>query len=182
MTIFQVQIKMRCMSNICSHIEPWIGRPLFACWTAAFVAFFVSDASAARLQADVVFTGPIVTMDENHPTAGAIAVKAGRIVAIGTESEVFANVESGVHRVQLPGTAIPGLADAHIHAIEFGHQLEEIDLRGLPKAEIIRVVAQRARELPIASWVEGRGWDQGFWNPAAFPTAADLDVASPSRP
>lgn len=148
----------------------------------ALAVLFVSAASAARVQADVVFIGPIVTLDESHPTADAIAVKAGRIVAIGSESEVFATVGSAVRRVHLPGTAVPGLADAHIHAIEFGHQLEELDLRGLKKEEIVRRVAQRSGELPDGSWVEGRGWDQGFWNPVAFPAAADLDAASPVHP
>jgi len=156
---------------------------LFFAWCAFFSsAIFVSAKGGAVMQADVVFIGPIVTMDENHPKAGAIAVRAGRIVALGSESEILATVGPGVRRVHLPGTAVPGLADAHIHVSEFGHQLEELDLRGLAKQEIIRRVAQRAKELPAGAWIEGRGWDQGFWNPASFPTAADLDVASPAHP
>jgi len=171
------------MPNMCAHIERMESvRALLACWIVVFAARFTGAVNAPTVQADVIFIGPIVTMDENHPTAGAIAVRAGRIVAIGSESEVLATVGSAVRRLHLPGTAVPGLADAHIHAIEFGHQLEELDLRGLSKEQIIRLVVQRAKELPTGSWIEGRGWDQGFWNPVAFPTAADLDAALPSYP
>jgi predicted amidohydrolase YtcJ len=171
------------MSNIRSHIEHRKAiRSFLACCVVASATLFLSATNPPRVQADVVFIGPIVTVDESRPSAGAIAVKAGRIVAIGSESEVLADVGNSVRRMRLPGTALPGLADAHIHVLEFGHQLEELDLRGLKKEEIVRRVAQRAAELPSGSWIEGRGWDQGFWNPAAFPVAADLDAASPIDP
>jgi len=171
------------MPNICSHIERRVTIcRVLSCCVVVFAVTFLFAAGPARIQADVVFVGPIVTMDDSHPNADAIAVKAGRIVAIGSETEVMADVETSVPRVRLPGTALPGLADAHIHPLAFGHQLEELDLRGLTKEEIIRRVADRAKELPAGSWIEGRGWDQGFWSPVKFPTTADLDASTGLHP
>lgn len=157
-------------------------QPLRAVLLIPWLAIACSAPPAPRPAADTVFTGRIVTLDEAHPDAEALAVAGGRIVAIGTEAEVTAAVGPGVRRVPLPGVAVPGLADAHVHALAFGEQLETIDLRGLQKEEILRLVADRARALPPDTWIQGRGWDQGFWRPVAFPTAADLDRVAPAHP
>jgi hypothetical protein len=77
--------------------------------------------------------------------------------------------------------AVPGLADAHVHASAFGQQLEMLDLRGLSKEEILARVALKTKDAPAGEWIEGRGWDQGFWKPAVFPTAADLDRVAPDH-
>lgn len=135
-----------------------------------------------RTPADTVFTGRIVTLDESHPEAEALAVSGGRVVAIGTEAEVVAAVDAAARRVPLPGVAVPGLTDAHVHALAFGEQLETLDLRGLQKEEILQLVADGTRALPPGAWIQGRGWDQGFWRPVAFPTAADLDRVAPAHP
>jgi predicted amidohydrolase YtcJ len=135
-----------------------------------------------RTAADVIFVGRFVTL-ASHPTeAAALAVADGRIVGVGSEAEVASMVDAAVPRVRFEGVAVPGLADAHVHALAFGEQLEILDLRGLSKAEILERVEARARTSPRGSWIVGRGWDQGFWRPAAFPTAADLDVVSGSHP
>ncbi len=145
-------------------------------------ALACSAPPAPRTAADTVFTGRIITLDEAHPVAEALAVSGGRIVAIGTAADVAATVGPDVRRVALSGVAVPGLADAHVHALAFGEQLEMLDLRGLQKDEILRLVADRVRALPPGTWIQGRGWDQGFWRPVVFPTATDLDRIAPAHP
>ena len=121
-------------------------------------------------------------MAPSSPEAAALAVAGGRIVAVGTEAEVTSAVDATVPRARFEGVAVPGLADAHVHALAFGEQLEILDLRGLSKAEIVERVAARIKGVAPGSWVVGRGWDQGFWRPAVFPTAADLDAISQAHP
>lgn len=147
-----------------------------------FLVAACSPPPARTAAADTVFVGPIVTFDENRPMAEALAVAGDRVVAIGSETEVASVVGGNVRRVRLPGVAVPGLADAHVHALDAGAQLEMLDLRALQKEEIVRLVAERAQALPPGTWIEGRGWDQGFWRPAVFPTAADLDRVAPQHP
>jgi hypothetical protein len=149
---------------------------------AALLAVTGFAQSSTRAAADTVFVGRIVTLEERKPVAEAMAVKDGRIAAIGTEAEVSAAAGGRARRVRLPGVAVPGLADAHVHALALGEQLELLDLRGLTKGEILLRVAGKARETPAGGWVQGRGWDQGFWNPVAFPTAADLDRVAANHP
>jgi hypothetical protein len=148
----------------------------------ALVALTGCTPPSARTAADVVFTGRFVTLDPERPEASALAVAAGRVVAAGSEADVAAVLDPAVPRVSLQGVAVPGLADAHVHALAFGEQLEILDLRGLSKAEILERVAARVKESAPGAWIAGRGWDQGFWRPAVFPTALELDAVSESHP
>ena len=131
---------------------------------------------------DTIFTGEILTLDRSHPMAEAMAVYAGRIVAIGSRSEVESLATKNTHKVTINGVALPGFADAHIHVAGVGEQLEKLNLRGLTKAEVLAKVAEAARTSPNGSWITGGGWDEGFWHPAVFPTAKELDAVSHDHP
>lgn len=132
--------------------------------------------------ADTIFIGDFLTLDRSHPHAEAMAVSAGRIIAIGSESEAEAFATKNTHKVRIEGVALPGFADAHIHVAGVGEQLEQLNLQGLTKIEILSKVAEAARSSPPGSWIRGGGWDEGFWHPAAFPTAKELDSVSGDHP
>jgi predicted amidohydrolase YtcJ len=151
----------------------------------ACVALLVAGcapAPASPLKADTLLIGSVRTLSVARPTADAIAVKGGRIIAIGSLADVSATVGPETRRIRLTGVGVPGLADAHVHALELGEQLEMLDLRGLNKQEVLHKVAERARSLPPHSWLEGKGWDQGFFQPSIFPAAADIDAVAPDHP
>ena len=141
-----------------------------------------SEGQPPRETADVVFVGPIVTLDPNRPRASALAVKGGRILAVGEVSSLEPFVGPRTEKVDLPGVAVPGLADAHAHATGFGEQLATMDLRGLDKGEILARVKEAAERIPEGEWILGGGWDEGHFRPAEFPTAAELDAATTRHP
>jgi predicted amidohydrolase YtcJ len=132
--------------------------------------------------ADTIFIGRFLTLDPSHPHAEAMAVFKGRIIAVGSRSEVEALANKNTRRITFSGVAIPGFEDAHIHVAGIGAQLERLNLRGLTKAQILDKVAQAVRSSAPGAWIWGEGWDQGFWHPAVFPTAKDLDVSSGDHP
>jgi predicted amidohydrolase YtcJ len=134
------------------------------------------------LKADTIFVGNFLTLDPAHPQAEAMAVSAGRIVAVGSQASVEAFATSSTHKIKIDGVALPGFADAHIHVEGVGEQLEQLNLRGLSKQEILDKVAEAAKSAPSGSWITGGGWDQGFWHPAVFPTAKDLDEVVGDHP
>ena len=132
--------------------------------------------------ADTIFIGRFLTLDPSHPHAEAMAVFKGRIIAVGSRSEVEALANKNTRRITFSGVAIPGFEDAHIHVSGIGAQLERLNLRGLTKAQILKKVAQAVTSSAPGAWIWGEGWDQGFWHPAVFPQAKDLDAGSGDHP
>ena len=125
--------------------------------SVAIVSLLLTPAAVAiRAQlpaTDTIFIGEILTLDRSHPKAEAMAVSAGRIVAIGSRSEVEALATKNTYKVAIKGVALPGFADAHIHVAGVGEQLEKLNLRGLTKAEVLAKVAESARTSPDGSWI-----------------------------
>jgi hypothetical protein len=141
--------------------------------------------AAAEKPADLVLSGGVVvTLDPAHPRAAALAVRDGRIVAVGDEGQMKAFVGPSTKRIDLAGRAVlPGLTDAHVHVEGIGTALESLDLVGAPTLdEALRRVAEGAKGLAPGEWLLGRGWDQNDWPGQQFPTAADLDRAAGDHP
>jgi predicted amidohydrolase YtcJ len=140
---------------------------------------------APQAPADIVFlNGSVVTLDPLAPRASALAVRDGRIVAVGDEAAVRPLVGPKTRSVELGARAVfPGFTDAHVHVEGLGQALEQLDLVGTASLdEALRKVAAAARALPPGEWLLGRGWDQNDWPDKRFPTAADLDRVAPDRP
>ena len=148
----------------------------------SFLVLLTIPIQAQSPATDTIFIGEFLTLDPSHPTAEAMAVSAGRIIAIGSRAEVEALATKDTRKVRVDGFALPGFADAHIHVAGVGEQLERLDLRGLTKAEILVKVREAARSAPRGSWITGGGWDEGFWHPSEFPTASELDPVSGDHP
>ena len=144
----------------------------------------VRPMSAAGEQADLVLTGGTVfTSVSSRPRARAVAVRDGRIVAVGDESDVGAHVAPGTDIVDLKERMLlPGFQDAHAHPASGGLDRLRCDLSELHSAadyaERIRAYAQGH---PEAEWILGGGWAMDVF-PGGTPSAADLDRVVPDRP
>lgn len=133
---------------------------------------------------DVLFTNArVYTLDPSLPFVEAIAVRDGRILAVGRTTELSAAF-SGFRHVDLGGHAVvPGFVDSHIHLPSYGITLRRVDL-GAAKSlrDAVDLVAAAARRERRGAWVRGRGWDKNVWPEQRFPTKADLDLVSPDHP
>jgi predicted amidohydrolase YtcJ len=139
---------------------------------------------AARAQNEyVVHNARVHTVDAARPTAGAIAVRNGRIAGVGQDQEIRGRFD-GVPHYDLHGlTLVPGFIDAHAHLMGLGMLRTQADLTGSTSAaEVIERLRGFERDLPEGAWLVGRGWDQNLWPGAAFPTTHALDAAFPQRP
>ena len=144
-----------------------------------------AQAAPPSPSADLVLTGAsVVTLDPARPRATAVAVRAGRIIRVGSDAEVQALAGPRTRRLDLAGRAVvPGLADAHAHVESLGESLDELSLIGATSLdEVLERVRRAAAALPPGEWLQGRGWDQNDWTEKRFPTAADLDRAAGDRP
>jgi predicted amidohydrolase YtcJ len=135
-------------------------------------------------KADIVLiNGNIITLNRDLPRAEAIAIKGNKIFAVGKRAEIESLIGEQTKVVELEGKlVIPGFIDAHVHPFGAGHALTVIDLKGLRKEDILHKVAKKAKEIKDGDWIEGAGWDQGFWEKKTFPTRYELDVIAPNNP
>ena len=130
----------------------------------------------------VLLGGALRTMVPTSPRADALAVRDGRIVAVGSDEDVRGHVGPRTRVVELGGrTVTPGFQDAHIHPMEAG--LEELrcnlhDLRGLDA--YLAAIADYAASHPDVEWITGGGWSLDDF-PGGTPRAEDLDRVVPDR-
>ena len=138
--------------------------------------------------ADLVLTGgKIITLDESKPTAEALAVYQGHILAVGSKEEIKSYISPSTQVINLEGkTAIPGLIDSHGHFISLGRSKMELDLTKIKNwDEAVEMVKQAAEKAKPGEWILGRGWHQEKWNPAPQPNVEGLpfhDVLSKVSP
>ncbi len=131
---------------------------------------------------DTIFTGNFVTHDSAQAEVAALAVTDGKIIATGSREEIEALAGDNTQLVEIPGVAVPGWVDAHVHISGFGDLLENLNVQAMKKPQIIEAVAKAANAAPNGEWIIGRGWDEGFFDEVVYPTAADLDAVSPDNP
>ncbi len=141
--------------------------------------------------ADLVLRGgKVVTVDEAHPEAEAVAVRDGRIIAVGTDAEIEALVGGPTRVVDLAGRLVlPGFIEAHGHYLSLGRSKTILDLTEVSSfEEIVGMVAAAAATAEPGSWIEGRGWHQERWvalppgSVDGVPTHHSLSAVSPSNP
>lgn len=138
----------------------------------------------------VLMGGNIVTVDDEQPGGEALAVKGGRILAVGTDAEIDAYVGSATEVVELDGaTAIPGFIEAHGHYMGVGRSTLQLDLMDVENwDEVVAMVEAAVAEAEPGELIAGRGWHQEKWdrrpepNVDGLPFHSSLSAVSPDNP
>jgi predicted amidohydrolase YtcJ len=139
----------------------------------------------AAEQADTVFiSGNVYTVNERQPHAEAIAVKAGKIIFVGSNKDAKAFQDKNTRVVDLKGnTVVPGMTDSHYHLSGVGEREMTLNLEGISSLEeFLAKVKERVERAKPGEWITGRGWIESHWKPPVFPTRWDLDKVSPDNP
>jgi predicted amidohydrolase YtcJ len=134
------------------------------------------------MQADlIIHNGNIITLDEEQPSASAIAVKDGRILKVGHYENVKPLMEEQTRVIDLAGkTVVPGFIDSHIHLISLGLDMQVIDLSGVKtKSEVLAKLRERT-STPRGNWVKAYGFEEEELN--ELPNRLDLDKVFPFNP
>lgn len=141
------------------------------------------------LDADLLLRhGHIVTMNAAKPIANAMAIRDGKILAVGTDEDLASCASARTHVVDLEGqTVLPGLIDIHTHSMEWAEGIlrNQIDLT-YPNVhsvtDIVRMVRDRAAKAPKQEWIVGNGWDDAKLSEHRYVNRHDLDPVSPDNP
>ncbi len=130
----------------------------------------------------IVHNATIYTVNNNFDTAESFAVKDGKIIAVGSNSEILKNYKSDqVHDLDNK-YVYPGFIDAHCHFYGYSMSLLQADLRGTKSFEQIVEILKEQDLKYNPEWVLGRGWDQNDWEVKEFPTNELLNKAFPNKP
>ncbi len=138
----------------------------------------------AGRSADLVLTGGrMFTADPARSWAEALAVRDGRIVAVGGDRAVRTLAGPRTRVIELRGrTVTPGFQDAHVHPIHGGLAMIRCELHGARGLDrYLELVAAYAASHPDAEWILGGGWSMADF-PGGTPHRADLDRVVPDRP
>src|SRR6059058_5668078 len=160
-----------------------VKTPRAAQWLFSCLAAFSVTAMIRAEDIDLLFTnGNVYTVNDKQPHAEAIAVKAGRIVFVG--SNEGAKKFHAARVVDLhEHTVVPGLTDSHCHIFGIGEREMRLNLEGTNTlGDFLNKVKARVAQTSIGKWITGRGWIETFWKPSKFPTRQDLDKIAPDNP
>ncbi|MGZ8562841.1 MAG: amidohydrolase [Candidatus Limnocylindria bacterium] len=113
----------------------------------------------------------------------AVAIRGGRVAAIGSSVDHRALIGPATEVVELQGeTVLPGFQDAHIHPIEGGLLADRCDLHALADAgAYLAAIRAYAAAHPEREWITGSGWSLPAF-PGGEPDRAPLDRAVGDRP
>lgn len=147
----------------------------------------IGDSNAADL---VLINGHIVTVDDDNPTAQAIAIREGKILALGSDTDIDEFVGLRTEVIDLDGqTAIPGFIEGHAHFTGVGEAQLQLNLMNVANwDEVVAMVEEAARNAEPGELILGRGWHQEKWDHAPVPNVEGiplhitLSAASPDNP
>jgi predicted amidohydrolase YtcJ len=151
--------------------------------SAALLAAGLSAAQATDL---IVTNGKVATMTKEGSFAQAVAIKDGKITAVGSNAQVLKAKTADTQIIDAGGrTVIPGLNDSHLHVIREGlnynAELRWDGVTSLKKA--LAMLKEQAARTPDGQWVKVvGGWNEYQFEEKRLPTLEEINEAVPDKP
>ncbi len=143
----------------------------------------------SRPVADIILThARVYTVNARAPWAEAVAIREGRILAVGSARQIARYRGPSTKTLDARGRLVlPGFIDSHIHFVEGSLAMSRVKLDDTKSvAEIQQVVREFAQSHPATSpdsaWITGRGWSYPEFAPSGMPHKKFLDQVIPDRP
>ncbi|MFD1706431.1 amidohydrolase [Siminovitchia sediminis] len=124
----------------------------------------------------VLYNGEIVSMDNHGTITEAIAVKDGKIVQVGSYSDMKHTIHDKTTVIDLDGkTVLPGFIDAHQHIFQTGYNLMNVNCGKSSINEIVTAIEEAAKEKENENeWIIGWGLNEANIAEKRLPDASDL--------
>ena len=140
--------------------------------------------SADHKAPDILYVNADIDTQATPARAQAIAVRQGRVVAIGSNADIRKLKGRHTQVIDLGGHfMMPGFNDAHVHLAAGGFRHYEVDLTGSRSLqEMQQRIAEHVKMLTPGEWIIGGGWDHTLWVGERLPTRQDLDSVAGDHP
>jgi predicted amidohydrolase YtcJ len=151
-----------------------------AIWLGAAIAAHAQDADVALVN------GKVLTLDERGSVVEALAVRDGKVIAVGSSADIRARAGAATRIIDVGGrTVIPGLIDSHMHAIRaalfYATEVNWIGTRSIPEATAR--IAAAAKEAKAGQWIiVAGGWTEQQFAERRRPSQAEIVAAAPDHP
>ena len=135
----------------------------------------------------IIYTGEGFAEDKPQ-TVEAIAIRGGKVLAIGTTVEItrLAGPKTVLHDLESASTStfiFPGFNDAHTHLGPAGRTKLNVDLTGVKSlAEMLAKIKTAASATPEGHWLTRGNWDHTLWDKKVLPSRQDLDKVTGDHP
>lgn len=139
----------------------------------------------------VLINGDIQTVNANFDKAEALAIKAGKIIKIGTNEEIMSLASKENTKVidVKKAFVMPGFIEGHGHFTSIGRAIQNLNLINTKSwEEIVEAVKGKVDQAKDGEWIVGRGWHQEKWNESpgktvnGYPIHNLLSEISPNNP
>ena len=139
---------------------------------------------SARAPQIILYNGILATQNIVQPSAQALAVGNGKILALGRDADVLNLAGPETEKIDLDGRlVVPGFIDSHIHFYEWALKRQGIKLDDLTHLEeLLARVRKAADSQPPGQWITGQGWNETDWTEPCMPTRETLDRVAPAHP
>ena len=139
----------------------------------------------SRTPADTVLIhAGIYTVNTEEPRAQAIAIREGRIVAVGSDKEIAAYQGAATKIIDAKKhMVLPGFVDAHVHILAGASQLEQVSLNDAKTLDDLqKLVKDYAAAHPEKKWIQGMGWYYSIFGGNGLPDKKFVDEVVSNRP
>ena len=137
-----------------------------------------------RVPQIILFNGILATQNTAQPSAQAVAVGNGKILALGRDADMLNLAGPDTDKIDLDGRlVVPGCIDSHIHFYEWALKRQGIKLDDLTHLDgLLARVREAADGRAPDQWIMGQGWNETDWTEQRMPTRETLDQAAPDHP
>ncbi|MYM22397.1 amidohydrolase family protein [Duganella sp. FT135W] len=152
----------------------------------AFAAAFAC-ASQSHAATDLIITnGKVATMTKEGAFAQALAIKDGKIAAVGSNAQILKLKSAHTQVIDAAGkTVIPGLNDSHLHIIREGLNYNaELRWDGVTSLkQALQMLKEQAARTPDGAWIKVvGGWNEFQFEEKRLPTLEEINEAVPDKP
>ena len=138
----------------------------------------------------IITNGIVITVDDANPEAEAIAIKAGKIIAVGLNEDIMKYQDNMTNVIDAKeNLVIPGLIEGHGHFMSTGSSKLNVNLMKIKTwEEGVQLVTEAVKNAKPGELIEGRGWHQEKWDKlpddhfSGLPTYEALSKISPNNP
>jgi predicted amidohydrolase YtcJ len=151
---------------------------------SVFLPALATGETAVKPADTILVHAHIYTVDTKHPWAEALAIRDGRLIAVGSNREIRTYLGPSTQAIDAKGgMVLPGFTDCHVHFMDGSTDLQEVNLEDVKSiAEVQKKIKEYAAAHPDEPWVLGRGWAYQLFPPNGLPDKKYLDEVVRDRP